>query len=110
MGRDFAGRDMYIYYKDCTVVKSHKLRDVIARRGISLEFAAELKDPDAGKFQEKFPNYIRPIEERLDSECIGEQFGQSGVYDGTQVIMNIYRIPGSGSKDKDNPREGLGAR
>ena len=46
----------------------------------------------------------------MDSERIAKQFGQSDVYASTKIIMNIYRIHGSRSKGKDNPREGKGAR
>ena len=39
-----------------------------------------------------------------------KQFGQADVYDSTKVIMNIYRIPGSSSRGKDNRREGKVSR
>ena len=67
---------MYIYFKDCSVSKSHKLRDVIERHFLSLEFPDELKEPDAEKFQEKFLNYIGIIEEHSNSECIEKQLGK----------------------------------
>ena len=62
-----------------------------------------------GEFQEKFANYIRTVDEHLNSEPIEKQIGQADVYDGTQVILNNYRIPGSRAKGKDNAREGKGA-
>ena len=52
LGRDIANIEMYIYFKDCNVAKSHKLREVIERDCISIEFVAELKETDAAKFQE----------------------------------------------------------
>ena len=50
------------------------------------------------------------IDEHLKSDSIERQFGQADVYDGTQVILNHSRIPGSRGKGKDNAREGKGAR
>ena len=61
MGRHIENREMYMYLKDCRIAESRKLRDVIERHFISLEFSAELKDPDAEKFQEKFPNCLMAI-------------------------------------------------
>ena len=55
-------------------------------------------------------NYLMTIEDHLDTDGIEKQFGQSDVFDGTQVIMNSGRIPGSRSKGEDNPRHGKGAR
>ena len=52
MSRFLTNREMYIYFKDCNVAKSHKLREVIERDCISIEFVAELKETDAAKFQE----------------------------------------------------------
>ena len=49
-GSNLASREMYIYFKNCIVAKSRKLREVIERHFISLEFFEELKDPDAEKF------------------------------------------------------------
>ena len=39
MGRFLTNREMYIYFKDCSVVKSLKLSGDIERHCISLEFA-----------------------------------------------------------------------
>ena len=61
MGRNRTSREMYIYFKDCSLAESRKLTDVVERHCVSLEFVAELKEPDAVKFQEKSPNYIRGI-------------------------------------------------
>ena len=46
----------------------------------------------------------------MNSKCVEKQFGQSDVYDSTQMILNSYRAPGSRAKGTDNPREGKGAR
>ena len=73
-------------------------------------FVEDLKEPDAEKSHGEFPNYIRTIGEHLNTDGIEKQFGKADVYDGTQVIMNSSRIPGSRSKGKDNPRDGKGAR
>ena len=61
MGGNLTSRDMYIFFKDCSVAKSHKLRVVIERHCVSLEFVAEMKGPDAEKFRETFPNYLRAV-------------------------------------------------
>ena len=58
----------------------------------------------------KFPEYLRRIDERLNSESVGKHVGQSDVYDSPHVIPDRSRIPGSRGKGKDNPREGKGAR
>ena len=109
-GSLLASRETYIYFKDCSIVKSHKLSGVIERHCISLDFAGDLEESDGEAPQEKFANYLRTIGEHLDYGSIEKQFGQSDVYDGTQVILNNYRTPGSRAKGKDNDREGKGAR
>ena len=50
-GRSLANREMYIYFKDCSIVKSHKLSGVIGRNCISLDFAGDLEEPDGDVFQ-----------------------------------------------------------
>ena len=71
---------------------------VIESHFLSLEFAGELKEPDDGELQEKFPNYVRTIGEHWDSECVGGKFGQSGVYDSTQVFFERLSDPRLESK------------
>ena len=46
-------REVYIYFKDCRLSKSHKLREVVERHFISLEFAGDLKGTDDGESQGK---------------------------------------------------------
>ena len=41
-GRLLTSRDMYIYFKDGTIVKSRKLSGVIERHRLSLEFVEDL--------------------------------------------------------------------
>ena len=83
---------------------------VIERNFLSLEFAGALGESGGEVVQEKFAKYLMAVGEHLNSESIGKQFTQSDVYDGTQVILNQSRIPGSRGKGKDNDREGKGAR
>ena len=65
---NLASREMCMYFKDCSISKSRKSREVIERHCLSLEFVEERKKPDAEKFKEKAPNYIRTIGEHLNSE------------------------------------------
>ena len=97
---------MYIYFKDCSIVKSHKLSGVIERNCVSLEFAGDLEASDGDVAQDKFAKYIMAVDEHLDSESIGVQFRKAEVYDGTQAVLNQCRIPGARGKGKDNDREG----
>ena len=106
MGRLLTNREMYICFKDCSIAKSQKLTGVIERHCLSLEFSG---GSYGDGFQEKFANYISTIDEHFYSKSIKKQYGQADVYDGTQVILNNYRIPGSRAKGKDNAREGKGA-
>ena len=100
---------MYIYFKDCSTAESHKLSGVIEIRCLSLEFSGDLEESDGEVPHGNLVKYIRTIDEHLNSESIDGKFGQSDVYDSTQVIMNSHRIPGSRSKGKDNTRDGKGA-
>ena len=84
---------MCIYFKHRIVVKSRKLSGVIERHCVSLDFADDEEESDGGKFQEKFANYIRTIEEHLNSEPIEKQLGESDVNDSTKAISGNYRIP-----------------
>ena len=43
---------MRIYFKDCSIVKSHKLSGVIERHFLSLEFAKDLEESDGEVSQE----------------------------------------------------------
>ena len=62
---------MYIYFKDCSLVKSHKLSGLIERHCLSLEFVGGLGESGGAVFQEKFAKYIMAIDEHLNSEPIG---------------------------------------
>ena len=100
MGRFLTNREMYIYFKDYRMATSRKLSGVIESHCVSLDFAGGPKESDGEVAQEKFAIYTRTIDGHLNSESVEKQFGQSNVYDGTQVISNNYRIPGSRAKVK----------
>ena len=43
----------------------------------------DLEETDWGVLRDKFPKYLRRIEERLNSESVEKQFGRADVYDST---------------------------
>ena len=43
MCRFLTSQEMYIYFKDCSLVKSHKLSGVIESHCVSLEFVCDLE-------------------------------------------------------------------
>ena len=69
-------REMYIYFKDCSVVKSHKLSGVIERHCVSLDFLGDMEESDVGEFQGKVANYIsRTVGEHSNSEPTKNNLG-----------------------------------
>ena len=56
MGRFLRNREVYNYFKDCCLVKSHKLIGVVEKPCVSLEFTADRMEPDSGVVQGNFPN------------------------------------------------------
>ena len=52
-GRHLTNREVYNYFKDCIVVKSHKIGEVVGGNCVSLEFMKDLAEPNSEVFQEK---------------------------------------------------------
>ena len=78
-GRHLANRGIYLYFKDTIIAKSHKLRDVIERHGMALEFAKEMDESDDAQFQESFAKFLGTIDELLNSDSIEKQLGKADV-------------------------------
>ena len=70
----------------------------------------DLMAPNSEVSQVGFPQYLRRLGERLNSEPIGKQVGPSDVYDSCDVMLNRNLDPCSMTKGKDNDREGSGTR
>ena len=47
MGRRLTNREIYMYFKDRIVVKSHKLAEVITKHRLTSDCMAGLDDPDS---------------------------------------------------------------
>ena len=75
MSRFLTNREMYIYFKDCRVAKSHKLSGVLDRQCISLEFVGDLGESDGEVPQEKFADYVRTFGEHVNSESVENNLG-----------------------------------
>ena len=87
------------YFKETTIAKSHKLHGVVERHCAALAFAGEMKVSGADQFQESFGDFLRTIGELPNTDFIGEQFGESGVYYNTRVISTgSSLVPDSGEK------------
>ena len=110
MCRHLANREVYNYFKVCSIVKSRILSGVIEKNFISLEFMGDLLEPNSAVSQAQFSKYLRRVDGHLNSESVEKQFGQSDVYDSTAEIFNRNRFPGSRAKGKDNARSSKGAR
>ena len=42
MGRNLTNREIYMYFKDCSIVKSHKLDEAIRKHCLAIDFMGEL--------------------------------------------------------------------
>ena len=60
-------REVYNYFKDCSIVESRKLSGVFGKNCLSLRFMGDLIGPDREVFQEKSPKYLRRVDEHLNS-------------------------------------------
>ena len=54
--RYLTNREVYNYFKDCSLVKSHKLSGAIEKNLLPLEFMGDLMGPDGEVFQGNSPN------------------------------------------------------
>ena len=97
-----------MYFRDWSVVKSHKLAEVIREQCLTVDFMEDLKDPDSDIPQGKFPCFLKWADGLLNSGPLGRQLGRSGVYDNSAVALNRNRIPGSMVRDKNSARKGTG--
>ena len=57
MGRHLTNREIYNYFKDCIIVRTNKLEEVVRDHCVSLEFVGDLKAPDGSIFMKsaQFP-------------------------------------------------------
>ena len=76
---------------------------------MALEYAREMKGSEDEQFQDSFGKFIRSIDEYMNTDSIGEQFGGADVYDNATLNWtNSSRAPGSRSIGKCNAREERG--
>ena len=109
-GGILTNREVYNYFKDRSLVKSHKSGGVIEKHCIPLEFMGDLEETDSEVFQEKSPQISKEGIRKIQFGTIGKQFGQADVYDSTAEILNRNRAPCSRGRCKDNSRAGKGTR
>ena len=107
LGMPRANREMFNYLREEIIVKSHKLSGVIERHCLPVEFITQLEESDTDQLQDYFGKFIRRIDEYLNTDAIGEQFGKADVYDNAKLnLASSARIPGS--RGKGNARDERG--
>ena len=92
-GRHLTNRRFYNYFKDSSIVKSHKLGGVGEKHFVSLEFTGDVADPNNEAANEDFHKYLRSLDGPISSESIGRQSGESDVCDSTDAMANRNRAP-----------------
>ena len=56
-----------MYFKDCTIVKSHKLGEVVRKHFAAIDFMGDLKGPGSDIFQENSPSFHKRKDGLLNS-------------------------------------------
>ena len=76
-----------------------------------MEFITQLEEADAEQFQDDFGKFIRGIDEYMNTDALGGQFGKAVVYDNTKLnLANISRSPGSRVKGNARDERGKGRK
>ena len=104
-------REIYNYFEYFSIVKSHKLADVIRKHCLNVELVGGLGESVSDIPQGEFPNFLRMAEYLLNSDAIGRKFGSADVYEVSEISHTPDRIPGSrATTDRNNDRrKGKGA-
>ena len=92
-GRQLTNRSIYNYFKECIIVKSHKLAEIIRKHCVTVEFTGDLEESVSGIFCEKIPSFLTKDEEIINPYAIGGEFGSAGVYDGSAISFTRNQIP-----------------
>ena len=107
-GRYLTNREMFDYFRDSNIVKTHKLRTVIENHFLAMEFIKQLAPCESGDFQDDFGKFLMAIGEYLNTDAPGGRFSKSDVYDNAKLnLANDARaIPGSRGKSNDRGEKG----
>ena len=109
-GSHLANREIYNYFKDCSIAKSHKSDGIVRHHFLSLEFMGDLKNPNGDIPHVEFSDFPKRADGVLNSDSLDSQFGQADVYYSSAVILNRHRGPGSRVRNKNNDKAGKGTR
>ena len=105
MGALLNNREMFNYFRDSVVVNSRKLLGVVERRRLTMEFIKQMDEFEDEQFRDNFDKFLRQIDEYLNTDSAGKQFGKADVYYNDKMILaNISRVPWSRGKGKGNAR------
>ena len=96
-------REMFGYFREANVVKTHNLNPIIANRCLNIDFILKLEAGEAEECCDMSGKDLGRMCEFLNTESLGKQFWQADVYDNTKVnFPNPGKgSPGSISKDND---------
>ena len=111
MGRFLTNREASGYFREADIAKTHKLHTGIAGHCVAMEFIKQSGAGGAEEFQGDFGKFARTIDEYLNTDALGKQFGESDVYDSTKMNSgNNSRIPGSRGKGNARDERGSGKK
>ena len=71
MGKLLTNREMFNYFREDIMVKTHKLIGAIERHCATLEFTTQMEESEAEQFQDGFGEFLRIIDEYLNTDSIG---------------------------------------
>ena len=75
-GRVLTNREMFDYFREASIEKTHKLRQVIQNHCMAIVSITQLGENDAGGFQDKFGEVLRAVGEYLNTEAMGGNAGK----------------------------------
>merc|ERR1712112_50408 len=98
-----ANQEIFDYFRGANIVKNHKLNNVIVHHCLSIDFSNKVDCIEEEEVPRgEFALFLRGIDEFLDTETPGRQFGLSEVYDAKKPNWaNLGKGP-PGSRSKDN--------
>ena len=103
-GRDLANREVFDYFRGGSIVWNHKLSNVIVHHCTSIGCANKVGCCEAEVSHAEFALFLSKIDEFLDTETPGMQFGPSDVYDATKTNWGNLGKGAPGSRSEDNAR------
>ena len=78
---------MFSYFSAANIVKTRKFRPVIERHFMTIVFVKRLGSGDSEDFQDDFGKFLRTIDEYLNTDALGAQFGKADVYDNAKLNL-----------------------